>query len=988
MAPITRSSVHGRQSQLDDHQTQEESPPPEDDYEDQEMPDEEGEESGQEGAAESSKFSLNPQDVMEFKSNAESSMLIDTTDAQSPYQSSAQEMLRPLQDTAERVSRQVEEFAKALDRFVSTREPTDNVLWDDALVLLERYGKIAEIRRAKTPDAEGEGELDKLGLEADIWILVRNLLYTNSPRNLDDVQIAQESRLAGLHRYSTNTELWMAFLDSDAVAQEYENILSWLQDRAATNSRSIEQITGDLMDRSSRGDGIWSSGPIFTQSKIKQQKRARVWSMPLEPANPGLNRTHVRESDSTRLVTQLDPDCRTRESAVFEDEDEYWDQATWQAYWEMLRRGYSNADIRAWFAERRMLWKYTALCGCGTSSKQMADSPWVRILNLATNTEWLERCRNLAHNPAIEDHFQRAVYGVLCGDFGASKSASNDIDDHLFAIFNSLLIQRYQHYLQASRDKSSQPTTGYRPAPPSTEKIRQYLSVQQSDPSFKEEVHLPHKLVELAVMSKDFDNLLITMGRAAAHVAYATGQGHDLMRESDTDEEELASLNARDPDCIRVVAHLQLLLRSLGMLESAYADYEYELENNLAAYIGLLETLGRWLLIPLYASKLSKERSHHVLGAILINVTDRRERDLQVKLMKQYNINVSEVAYSIFSLANYTDLQKLRRYEHGPIPAQITKMGGTGKIAQHKVIAGLMSGDLSEDDEKAVTSVEWVRYVDAENWHMASWSVGVVYKVFLLEGNFVALRQLLERVRLSEMSLAAVGMNLQFSDADPPTSNVESEVDEVDEDRVKPIGSPNRKRKSPNNDHSARRAKTDRQTLALYSLAWKQLEQLVAAIDALDVFQETADILEANNKTNPSLARTYKRDLKAHLDEVRQTMTPLLDNDFLSLPSDDNEALILTDIRNHYIPEIILAYNSALWFAGHYISRSWLVECMTLAQTVAETNMLTGAFVASGRMKELVRAFAVDSEALLLASEQKSGVGEKAKVWNVTWRET
>ena len=136
------------------------------------------------------------------------------------------------------------------------------------------------------------------------------------------------------------------------------------------------------------------------------------------------------------------------------------------------------------------------------------------------------------------------------------------------------------------------------------------------------------------------------------------------------------------------------------------------------------------------------------------------------------------------------------------------------------------------------------------------------------------------------------------------------------------------------------------------------------------------------------MARTYKRTLKQNLEDVRQTMSPILDNDFLGRFNDDNEAVILTDIRNHYIPEIVLAYNSALWFAGHYISRSWLVECMTLAQVVAETSILTGAFVASGRMKELVRAFAVDSEALLRANEHsRPGVGAQAKVWNVTWRE-
>lgn len=812
------------------------------------MADDSDQEPGPEGAIEIDEFLYAPQNTMTLDMQQDAGLLIDTTEAQSPFRSSAQEMLRPLQDTADRVSRQAEEFAKALDRFVVFREPTDSTLWDDALVLLERYSKIADLRKDRIPSGHsGEEERDKLQLESDLWILVRNLLYCNSPRNLNDVQIAQESRLGGLHRYSTNTELWAAFLDSDDVAQEYENILGWLQERAESTSAPIEEITQKLIEKSSRGGGVWSSGPIFTQAKLKQQKRARVWSMPLEPSNPGLNRTHVREADRQPLITQLDPDAQTRESGVLESEDEYYEQAAWRTYWEMLRRGESSTDIQSWFAERKMLWRYTSLCGYGKPTKQMLNSPWLRILNLATNSEWLERCRMLAQNPTIEDHFQRAVYGVLCGDIDASRSVTRTIEDNLFVIFNSLLIQRYQHYLNAFQKRLSEPSiSAYQPQRPSVEQIRQYSAVIQSRaPASRDEIHLAHKFMELAVISKDLNNFLVTMGRAAAHVTYATGQPTQLMKKDETTPNELASINAQDQDCMRMIVHLQLLLRTLGMLEPAYAAHEYELENNIAAYIGILESLGRWLLIPLYASKLSKKRSYHVLGGILINVTDRRERDLQVKLMKQYRINVSEVTYGIFSLTNFADLQKLRNYETGPITGKITTMKGTGKVAQLMVRPDLMSEEMGESDEKAIRSVEWIRYVDAENWGVASWSVAALYKIFLVEGKFVALGQLFDRVRLSDMSLAAVGMNLQFADTDPPVGNGGTEVEEMDDDNIQRMGSPVRKRKSPpNTDHPLERAGTDRQTLALKSLIWKQLEQLTAAIDALNVFQQLAIGLE------------------------------------------------------------------------------------------------------------------------------------------------
>lgn len=106
-------------------------------------------------------------------------------------------------------------------------------------------------------------------------------------------------------------------------------------------------------------------------------------------------------------------------------------------------------------------------------------------------------------------------------------------------------------------------------------------------------------------------------------------------------------------------------------------------------------------------------------------------------------------------------------------------------------------------------------------------------------------------------------------------------------------------------------------------------------------------------------------------------MHPLLAEDFLCRPNDESEGAVLNDIRNHYLPECILAYDSVLYYAGHALSRKHLVECMELAQIVASNQTLTNAFVESKRMQELVTAFALDSKALLHANEIDGG--KKAK---------
>src|SRR5438477_339160 len=127
---------------------------------------------------------------------------------------SAQLLLQPLQQTADRVSRQVEEFAKCLDKFNATRDPTDQSLWVDAGRLLGKYSEIATTRkkqatvgqqgsraspRNRQSLGDGENEIQQVHLEADLWMLMGALLDCRSPKALADVKDAQKTALESLH---------------------------------------------------------------------------------------------------------------------------------------------------------------------------------------------------------------------------------------------------------------------------------------------------------------------------------------------------------------------------------------------------------------------------------------------------------------------------------------------------------------------------------------------------------------------------------------------------------------------------------------------------------------------------------------------------------------------------------------------------------------------------------------------------------------------
>lgn len=111
------------------------------------------------------------------------------------------------------------------------------------------------------------------------------------------------------------------------------------------------------------------------------------------------------------------------------------------------------------------------------------------------------------------------------------------------------------------------------------------------------------------------------------------------------------------------------------------------------------------------------------------------------------------------------------------------------------------------------------------------------------------------------------------------------------------------------------------------------------------------------------------------------------------------EASRLRAIRHAYLPEIILAYLSALQSSAFLLTRENFVYAMDLAASVAaeENEELSKCFVESGRMAELVEGFAQVSKVMLKVGagegkgrarhEKKRGwEGETLRIWDLGFR--
>lgn len=929
-------------------------------------------------------------------------------------QTSAQDLLRPLQETADRVSRQMEQFAQALDQFNSQRHKTDQEIWDSTFVLMERYAAIAKSRAAHVESqrsgskatqrnrrslGDTAAQKNDLELESCLWDLSSNLLPYRYQKTIETFEFAQNSGLLELNRYSTNSEIWSAMLEVDSIADQYDTMLNWLQDWKQKNSPELQDNALESWSRTDRGDGTTPStlGNIFTQNPIKSLKRKRVHPGPLDYKDQGTRQHLRRESDGGNLVTEMDPDAALRQNALLEVQDELYETSAWHVCWEMLRRGWPLDRCRDWWQERNELWRYLVSQTPAAKAEPHTENSWSRIANLASNRIYADLCKELGTQQVSDNDYENAVYGIIGGSYAAAAPICKTIDDHLFSLVNEMLIERYEQFLTAYDRKLADPKLiEYKPQPSKMQEISKFFKTAQTDRVIRDEAHQPLKYLQCAMMSGDVVAFLQELGHAAAQMAHSTGESKALFDNDQTQVGECAQIAAQNEDSVRIVVHLQLALQSLGLLDGAYKADPVALENNIINYIGLLERHAKYLLLPLYASKLSNDRQPRVLGRILSKVTVAKERDTQLRLMKQYEIPINRVIYTICDHARKMWLPSLV----GDAPAKIVEY-------KQKVVgirAGFIGDLTDEQDREVIEAHEWVSYIDTKNWGMAVWLVTTLYKALLLSGKIAAAKYLSNKVGLAATSLKATGMNLSIAAVVYGTATPDQDsnmLSDAEDDTSPGLRSPTRKRKDAKEAkvHPLAKETTNRTQLADQSRTWAHLEYLVVAMDMLEEWQTLADKVDMAHGDSRAM-KSAKTRLQTHLQNVHRAMQPLFDPEFLNTPNDEEEREELTEIRNHYLPECVLAYNSVLYFAGHAISRQNLVMCMELAQIVAQNPILTDAFVASKRMKELVTAFALDSQALLRANEsgagtargqgaKRSAAGRKvrADIWQVQWKD-
>lgn len=696
-----------------------------------------------------------------------------------------EEAFHPLRVVADRVGQQVEEFAETLDKFNAKKQQHKRVNHQHVVDLVGEYKGIAldtvkrleklhglELqdrldrrwkRRSANPLQQTDTtddhprrsghvgikttveDLQRWRLEAQTWELLEQLLkarYRRSGLRRQESDVDRFDSNSNVHRYSPESQVWAGFLEEDNLAWERDTVVAWLMRSADTTGQDVDTIIEHLDTGAERGTGLWAHGWLYTKEAIKAQKRLRSWPQALDPTSPGIGNTHLSSDQTETLVTQLDPDAMTRQDRNLERQDQYFEDVTWLACWEMIRRGKSWETIREWCGDRVEGWRAISLHGYLPNSQHSQRGKSTEVNKSAgthpqSGSLWRRMCYAAATNTDTND-YERAVYGVLAGDIETVEQVCRSWDDVLFTYYNALLLHQFDAYLQSKYPERVPKSSSNNFPRPRCAVFhdnpalvgRSLVEKLKTNKTTKMEARNPMKTLQGCLIAGTFDEFIYRQGLAFSSAAEANGKSKIIpARQCDTlDDDTTAYVTFEDYDSLRVITHMMFIFQDLG-IDFRRSAHCTEMENIVVAYVNFLRLAGKTGTLPVYASRLSAERSVLCLGRELNDITIPRERKMLVELMRQLGIDVASVLATQLRLT-LGDMETAGPPQQHTCKVSILEDSASTQQMLRPVRRDFIGQHIGDAEEALLRCFEWYLLLDG-HWALTLVTGVTLYKRFL-----------------------------------------------------------------------------------------------------------------------------------------------------------------------------------------------------------------------------------------------------------------
>lgn len=200
-----------------------------------------------------------------------------------------------------------------------------------------------------------------------------------------------------LYEFRSNIHNQQANEEDDSSLEETRIILTWLTDTAP-------RITEPEYIRSNR----W----FVTRENIKMQKV-----------------TGRQNTSNDPIVSELDPDATLRQGKGLMAEDEESERNLLKQVFAYLRIGDIKGAQQV-CRDSNNHWRAASLSGNSMDPTELKNN-------------WRKMCFQLARQPLV-DRYERAVYGVVCGDLDSVIPVCQSWEDQLWAHFNAIYLWKLE----------------------------------------------------------------------------------------------------------------------------------------------------------------------------------------------------------------------------------------------------------------------------------------------------------------------------------------------------------------------------------------------------------------------------------------------------------------------------------------------------------------------------------------------------------------